>query len=107
MAGTWHGLASFAVAASRPSHEMPAKADARRKRIPQRIRRPGTFKGPRTRAILSRGQWDEQRSALLAGRVHVRFVWRKFQLARADMDAGQFSDHRIASEIPPLLRRRL
>ena len=35
-----------------------------------------------------------------------RPVRRQFQLARADLDAGELPDHRIAAEIPSLLRRR-
>jgi hypothetical protein len=48
----------------------------------------------------------ELRSRLLAGRVAQRAVRRQLELARADLDAGQLPDHRVAAEVPPLLRRR-
>ena len=44
---------------------------------------------------------------LPAGRVRHRPVRRQLQLARADLVPGQLPDHRVAAEVPPLLRRRL
>src|SRR4029079_705490 len=39
--------------------------------------------------------------------VDVRPVRRQLELAWTDLDAGQLPDHRIAAEVPSLLRRRL
>ena len=37
----------------------------------------------------------------------LRHVRRQLELARADLVPGQLPDHRVAAEVPPLLRRRL
>ncbi len=47
------------------------------------------------------------RRRLPARRVRHRAVRRQLQLARADLVAGQLPAHRVAAEVPPLLRRRL
>ena len=39
-------------------------------------------------------------------RIGLRPVRRQLELARADLVSGQLPDHRIAAEVPPLLRRR-
>ena len=45
--------------------------------------------------------------ALRARRVGLGAVRRQLELARADLVPGQLPDHRVAAEVPPLLRRRL
>ena len=59
----------------------------------------------RSRIVFERGG-ARSRSALLAGRIRLRAVRRQLQLARPDLVAGQLSAHRVAAEVPPLLRRR-
>ena len=44
--------------------------------------------------------------ALRARRIDDRPVRRQLQLARPDLDAGELPAHRVAAEVPPLLRRR-
>jgi hypothetical protein len=107
LAGGGRGPAAPALAAARSSHEMPAAPAARRGGVPRRLRRARALKSPRARAVSIQLPRHRSRSALLAGRVEERPLRRQLQLARADLDAGEFSAHRVVAEVPPLLRRRL
>ena len=53
-------------------------------------------------------EWNDQRFSVdyQPGESDVGAVRRQLELARADLDAGQLPDHRVAAEVPPLLRRR-
>ena len=84
------------------------QAHARRDRVPLRLRRAGpvastTATSP-TRSTCRRHALTV---ALPAGRVGLGPVRRQLELARADLVPGQLPDHRVAAEVPPLLRRRL
>ena len=100
------GRTPAAVAAPRQPHEEAASPHARRNGIPVRLRRARALAIPPRSSIHAR----VERAALLGRvstrRIHVWAVWRQLELARADLDAGQLPDHRIAAEVPPLLRRR-
>ncbi len=80
-----------AVAAARSSHEGAAATDARRNRVPVRLRRARAVEGSRAESVPVRGRRHDSRSRLLAGGVPQRTVRRQLQLARADLDAGQLS----------------
>src|SRR5262245_37767546 len=48
-----------------------------------------------------------RQSPVSTGRIRFEYVRRQFELARAGLVPGELPDHRIAAEIPSLLRRRL
>ena len=50
---------------------------------------------------------EEWSIRLRAGRVRDGRVWRQFQLARSYLVSAQLPAHRVAAEVPSLLRRRL
>ena len=62
---------------------------------------------PATTRIVFDCDGIDARRRLRAGRVRHRPVRRQLQLARADLVPGQLPDHRVAAEVPSLLRRRL
>ena len=108
LARAGHGRAAAAVAAARPPHEDAAAADARRDRVPLRLRRARALAAPRATHpyvfALRRPALDGR---VRAGRVDVGPVRRQLELARADLVPGELPDHRVAAEVPSLLRRRL
>ena len=84
------------------------RADARRNRVPLRLRRAGALAVPPRASLrlLARRRpahaVDYEPAESDSGTVR-----RQLQLARADLVSGQLPDHRIAAEVSPLLRRRL
>ena len=60
-----------------------------------------------TRAVRVPRERRGPQRALPAGGVRLRPVRRQLELARADLVPGELPDHRVAAEVPSLLRRRL
>src|SRR5690554_2170747 len=94
------------VAAARSSHEAAVAANARRKRVPIRLRHPVVVAGPRRATVRVSLQRQPTLRGLRARRVVVRSVRRQLELARPDLAADELPAHRVAAEVPSLLRRR-
>jgi hypothetical protein len=103
----WHGRATPAVTVAWPAHEASAQTHARRDRVSVRVRRACAVASSRRASLRVQGQRRPAGGGLPAGRVGHRPVRRQLQLARTDLVSGQLPDHRVAAEIPLLLRRRL
>ena len=101
--------APAAVAAARPSHEDAAAAHARRDRVPVATTACARCRRYHARASVRRSTCNGHDAVgrLSAGRIGLRPVRRQLELARADLVPGQLPAHRVAAEVPPLLRRRL
>ena len=101
------GRAAAAVAAARQPHEEAAAPHARRDGVPVRLRRARALAASPRASVHARVERPALLGRVSTRRIDVRAVWRQLELARADLDAGQLPDHRVAAEVPPLLRRRL
>src|SRR3954465_5728625 len=95
------------IPAARPSDEVSAPAHAGRNGIPVRLRRARALKTSSRPPLRVADERQHHARELSASRVQLRPLRRQLQLARADLDAGKFSPHRITPAIPPLLRRRV
>ncbi len=93
-----------AFAAARSSHEGPAPAHARRNPVSFQPGRAVTFKIPRATSVWLHHRRTNLHGQLLAGRIAQRSVRRQFQLAWTNLDAVEFSHHRVAPKISLLLR---
>ena len=74
-----------AIAAARPSHEEAAGENARRERVPVRLRRARALQGARARALRVQGRRLRSHRALRAGGIRLAAVRRQLQLARPDL----------------------
>ena len=81
--------------------------DARRVGVPLGLRRARALATSPRASVRARVERPALLGRVSAGRIDVRAVWRQLELARSDLDAGQLPDHRVAPEVPSLLRRRL
>src|SRR5439155_7846507 len=95
-----------ALAPARASHESAAQTVARRNGIPFRVRRARHLANASGESVSLSGQRRYHGSPVSARRVQLRSVRRQLELARADLDAGELSHHRVSAKIPPLLRGR-
>src|SRR6266852_5084083 len=98
--------AAPAVAAARASHQASARPHARRKRVPVRVRDPGGLEVSREQSLCLRARRKPLQHRLCAGRVDLGRVRRQLELARSDLDAGQFFADRIIAAVSPVLRGR-
>ncbi len=80
---------------------------ARRERVPGAARHSIDLEVPRAPPVRRPRERPGVQGRLLAGRVEHRHVRRQLQLAGPGLDAGQWADHPVASELLPLLRRQL
>src|SRR5229473_4900774 len=99
--------ASSPVAAARPPDEVSAESNARRRRVPVAIRYPLAVEAPRALSLRSRLRRPAVQPRLRAGRFGFTGLRRQLELARADLDAAQFSDYRVAIPVSQLLWRRV
>src|SRR5262249_7415178 len=107
LARTWHAGPSPVCARARPPHEAAAEADAGSVGVPVRLRRArAQLLPPRTSVSPGCSRWPLLRGSLRAGRVDDRSVRWQLQLARSHLVTDQFSAHRVAEKVSPLLRRR-
>jgi hypothetical protein len=83
-----------------------AGGDARRERVPQSSRYSRAFAPPPGAPLCVPVRGQGIRGRLPAGGVRQRHVRRQLQLARADLDAGQRTDHPGAAAVLRLLRER-
>jgi hypothetical protein len=83
-------------------------AHARSRRIPVGLRHPLDVEIPRAASLrVRRRRRPPLQRRLCRRRFGFAHLRRQFQLARADLDAAQLPDHRIAAALPQLLRRRV
>ena len=83
------------------------RPDARRNGVPVGSRHPRALALSPGSPVHARMGRPAVHGRLSTRRIDVAAVRRQFELARAGLDADEFPDHRIAAEVPPLLRRRL
>src|SRR5262249_33909020 len=105
LAGARNEGDATALAPARPSDEKASGPDARRERIPLRLRRSGTLTSPPRSSLRLQRQRHGFFSPLSTRRKRLSPLRRQFQLARTDLDAGQLPAHRFPPTVPSLLRR--